>query len=253
MSTATWTPRVAGGLGGGGAAPKQVIKEGLSEYFIYTIEGTETIPNGWSKRLRSFQRSRVPMQVEYRYRVSEYGDQLVRMYLLRNDKEATLGDTPLPDGVVRVFRRNPHDGLTYVTAQAIKYVPIGDKIELNLGVDPQVVFEWTKLRSWRTHIWLQMSGPRVFRRVDDGKLKVEVNGNVVGWDQHGYFAQRIRNYRDKPIKVEVRRVLPGHTVFRSALDATKHDYQTVEFHASVAAGQNANLPCEVQHMGRETR
>src|SRR5262249_21995387 len=33
--------------------PKQVIKEGLSEYFIYTIEGTETIPNGWSKRLRS--------------------------------------------------------------------------------------------------------------------------------------------------------------------------------------------------------
>ena len=33
-------------------APKEIIKEGLSEYFIYTIEGTETIPNGWSKRMR---------------------------------------------------------------------------------------------------------------------------------------------------------------------------------------------------------
>src|SRR5687768_183535 len=33
------------------AQPKEIIKEGLSEYFIFTIEGTETIPNGWSKRL----------------------------------------------------------------------------------------------------------------------------------------------------------------------------------------------------------
>ena len=37
------------------AKPKEIIKEGLSEYFIYTIEGTETIPNGWSKRMRSLE------------------------------------------------------------------------------------------------------------------------------------------------------------------------------------------------------
>ena len=29
---------------------KTIIKEGLSEYFIFSIDGTETIPNGWSKR-----------------------------------------------------------------------------------------------------------------------------------------------------------------------------------------------------------
>ena len=39
---------------------KEIIKEGLSEYFIYTIEGTETIPNGWSKRMRSFDRPACP-------------------------------------------------------------------------------------------------------------------------------------------------------------------------------------------------
>jgi hypothetical protein len=27
---------------------KEIVKEGLSEYFLYTIEGTETIPIGWS-------------------------------------------------------------------------------------------------------------------------------------------------------------------------------------------------------------
>ncbi len=42
--------------------PKEIIKEGLSEYFIYTIEGTETIPNGWSKRMRSFEARRRAVQ-----------------------------------------------------------------------------------------------------------------------------------------------------------------------------------------------
>jgi hypothetical protein len=43
------------------AAPKEIKKEGLSEYFLYTIEGTETIPTGWSKRLQSFDISEVPV------------------------------------------------------------------------------------------------------------------------------------------------------------------------------------------------
>ena len=130
-------------------APKEVVKEGLGEYFIYTIEGTETIPNGWSKRLRSLEAAKVPLKIQYRYRPAEYGEALVRMYLLTNNKESKLGTTPLPDGAVRLFRRNGRDGLSYLAAQAIKYVPIGDKIELNLGADPEVIFELVKLRTWR--------------------------------------------------------------------------------------------------------
>ena len=118
------------------AKEKEIIKEGLSEYFIYTIEGTETIPNGWSKRMRSFEGNAVPLKIQYRYRPQEYGDQLVRMYLMTNNNESKLGTTPLPDGIVRVFRNNGRDGLSYLTQQSIKYIPIGDKIELNLGADP---------------------------------------------------------------------------------------------------------------------
>ena len=94
------------------AEPKQIIKEGLSEYFIYTIEGTETIPNGWIKRLRSFEGDDGPFKIQYRYRPQEYGDQLVRMYLLTNDKASKLGTTPLPDGsrarLPRQRPRRPH-------------------------------------------------------------------------------------------------------------------------------------------------
>ena len=151
-----------------------MIKEGLSEYFIYTIEGTETIPNGWSKRMRSFEGTTVPFKVQYRFRAPEYGDHLVRMYLLVNDKESKLGTTPLPDGMVRVFRQNGRDGLSFLVAQQIKYVPIGDKIELNLGLDPEVIFELVKMKTWRDNIWVQLAGANVFRRVDQPGVQVEV-------------------------------------------------------------------------------
>src|SRR4029077_2590697 len=63
-------------IGGAANGEKQIIKEGLSEYFIYTIEGTETILNGWSKRMRSFKGKTVPFAIQNRYRPQEYGDQL---------------------------------------------------------------------------------------------------------------------------------------------------------------------------------
>ena len=235
-------------------AEKQIVKEGLSEYFIYTIEGTETIKNGWSKRMRSFDGQQVPFQIEYRYRPQEYGDQLVRMYLLKNDVASKLGTTPLPDGVVRVFRDNGREGLSYLTQQAVKYIPIGDKIELNLGPDPEVLFELRKLKVSRDNLWLQINGKNEFRMLGGDVIKVEEKSTLVGWDEHEVYSQRIRNYSGKDINVEVRRTWPGHILFRSLLEPKLHDYQTAEFKAKVPAGKTANLLFEiVRHQGRNAK
>jgi len=235
-------------------AAKEVAKEGLGEYFIYTIEGTETIRNGWSKRMRSLEAAKVPFKIQYRYRPAEYGDQLVRMYLLTNDKDSKLGSTPLPDGVVRVFRENSRDGLSFLVAQAIKYVPIGDKIELNLGADPEVILELIKLHTRRDNLWMQLNGADVFRRVDQPGIQIDVNSSVVGWDDHTRFAQRVRNYTKKPIDLEVRRVFAGHVIFHSDLPAENHDFQTVQFTAAVKPGEKAELLYEiVQMQGRNAK
>ena len=228
---------VKAGAGVQAPEPKQIIKEGLSEYFIYTIEGTETIQNGWSKRMRSLDAAAVPFKIQYRYRPQEYGEQLVRMYLLTNNKDSKLGTSPLPDGVVRVFRDNGRDGLSYLTQQSVKYIPIGDKIELNLGPDPEVIFEWIKLRTHRSDIWFQVNGVNVFHKLDEQGFMAEPNMTVVGWDDHEVYSQRVRNYTAKPIELEIRRTLPGHVVFRSRLDPKLHDYQTVEYKATVPAGK----------------
>jgi hypothetical protein len=234
---------------------KTIIKEGLSEYFIFRIPGSETIPNGWSKRMRAIEAEKVPFKVQYRYRPAQYGDQLVRMYLFTNDVPSKLGSAPLPDGVIRVFRLNGRDGLSYLAQQPTKYIPIGDKVEVNLGPDPEVIFELIKLRASRDNIWMQVHDADVFRRVDDGAMNIEVNSSVTGWDDHEVFTQRIRNYTAKPIEVEVRRPFAGHVDFRSSLPGVKlFDFQTVEFTAPVAAGKKADCLFEIlRHQGRNSK
>ena len=234
-------------------APKAVAKESLSEYFLYTIEGTETIPNGWSKRLRSFKVSEIPIQVEYRYRPVEYGDQLVRLYLLRNDKLSKLGSTPLPDGGLRVFRDNGRDGLSYLATQTLQYVPIGDKIELNLGADPEVIFELVKQKVWRDNLLMQLRGANVYQKLSSG-MQFEVDSQVAGWDEHALYNQRISNYSKQPITVEIRRSYSGDVLFRSKLEPVLHDFQTVQYRAVLAAGEKKNLYHEiVERQGKNAK
>jgi hypothetical protein len=234
--------------------PKEIVKEGLSEYFIYSIEGTETVRTGWSKRMRSFAASAVPMKIQYRYRPAEYGEQLVRMYLMTNDKDSKLGTTPLPDGVVRVLRDNGRNGLSFLASQHVKYIPIGDKVELNLGRDPNVIFELIKLRTSRDEIWMRGNGANVFLRVGQPGVQIRLNAAVAGWDDHEVYAQRVRNYTAKPIEVEVRRTFPGHVVFRSALKPMLFDFQTPQFTAMIDAGKKSDLLFEiVRHQGQNAK
>ena len=254
MARASLSAVMADAAGESAPHPKQIIKEGLSEYFIYSIEGTETVPHGWSKRIRSFHGKTVPFDIQYRYRPRQYGDQLVRMVLLTNDEKSKLGTTPLPDGMVRVFRDNGRDGLSFLVAQPIKYVPVGDKIELNLGADPEVRFELVKLRVWRDAVWMQVHGTTLFRRVDEPGLRIDVRSSVAGWDDHAVFAQRVRNYTAKPIQVQVRRSFDGHTIFRSELAAKSHDYRTVQYTQTIEPGQRRDLRYEVLvHQGRNRK
>ncbi|MHC5023712.1 MAG: DUF4139 domain-containing protein [Planctomycetota bacterium] len=231
---------VAGSMDRAAAAPKEIIKEGLSEYFLYTIEGTETIPHGWSKRMRLFEGGEVPFEIAYRYRPAEYGEQLVRLFILRNDEASELGTTPLPDGTVRLFRENGRDGLSFLTAYHTKYVPIGQEIELNLGLDPEVIHERIRLQSWRDSFWFKdVRGRKVFSPTQGQQVRHDYP--VVGWDDNDRWVDRIRNYRDKPIDVEIRLTLYGHILFSSNLDPVLHDFQSPQFTARIKPGQTRDL------------
>ena len=243
--------RLGAADGPAAARPKDIVKQGLSEYFIFRIEGTETIPAGLRKRMPSFTADAAPLKVQHRYRPREYGNQLVRLYLLTNDEEADLGTSPLPDGQVSVFRQKESGGLAFLGKQSIQYIPIGDKIELNLGNDPDVGFELVTERVFRDNIWVHWNSGRIVQKVGDGEIKIDVNADVIGWDDHAVMRREVRNDTDRPIEVEARESFNGDVTFISQLDATRFDNDTVEYTLSLEPGEKIDATYEtVTRQGR---
>ena len=168
--------------------PKEIKKEGLSEYFLYTIEGTETIPTGWSKRLISFDVDMVPVVNLYKYEEERYGDWVVRFLSFKNDKEHRLGDTPIPGGMLKVYRGIASKGhLSYTGQSSFKYIPVDEDVELNLGPIADIVVE-PNLMDFKTD-----------------NYRFDNKGNISGWDEIRKFKIEVRNTRQIPVKVEIQR------------------------------------------------
>jgi hypothetical protein len=168
--------------------PKEIIKEGLSEYFLYTIEGKETIPTGWSKRLLSFEVDEVPVVNLYKYEEGRYGASVVRFLSFKNDKEHELGETPIPGGMLKVYRDVGNEGhLSYTGQSSFKYIPVDEDVELNLGAVADIVVE-PKLMDYKTE-----------------NYEFDRRGNVSGWDEIRTFNIEVKNTRDIGVKVEIKR------------------------------------------------
>jgi hypothetical protein len=217
-------------------SPKKMVKEGLSEYFMFSVPGTETVPNGWSKRMEAVKADGVKFDIVYRMRQYEYGDRPVRLFCWRNDDEHKLGESPLPDGLVRIFRDNGSDGLAYLGEKLLRYVPIKAEIEVNLGPDDLVVYEMKK------------------DQVSRFNFAYDVHNNVCGWDEKQQWIHTIRNYREKPIAFELRLMLPGDVEYTSEVKTILFDYRTTETKLSVDARAKKEYPCTVlTHQGTNAK
>jgi hypothetical protein len=168
--------------------PKQIVKEGLSEYFLYTIAGTETIPNQWGKRLLSFEAHDVPVTSLYKYDEGRWGTETIRFLSFANDEKHKLGQTPIPDGAVRIYgRAGEQEHLSYVGAMNVKYIPVNEEVELNLG--PARLVEVKPI----------LMDYKVENHTFDNQ------GNISGWDEVRTWKVEIANTRPLPVDIEVTR------------------------------------------------
>jgi len=193
---------------------KEIRKEGLSEYFLYTIEGTETIADKWGKRLLSFEADDIKVQSLYKYDQERWGNQTIRFVAFANDKEHNLGQTPIPNGSIKIYSQVDNEGyLSYVGGTDIKYIPVDEEVELNLGparlvkVEPVLmdykkdnfVFEW-----WR--------------------------GNITGWDEIQTWKLKIVNTRPLPVEIEItRRIDYPYWTLQADIPYEKYDARHVRF------------------------
>ena len=119
-------------------------------------------------------------------------------------------------------------------------MPIKAKAEINLGVDKLVVFLRRKVRTRRFNF--------VFRRDSHGREW------VIGWDEEQKWTDEIRNYRKKPVHLELRRVYKGDVEFESELKTTIFNYETIEAKLVVPPGKTGEYPHTVTiHYGTNAK
>ena len=195
-----------------GERERQIAKEEMSEYFLYTVEGRDTIRNGWSKRLPSFKTPNVPVTSYYKFEKERWGNSVMRYYRFTNSVPSKLGSEPLPDGAVKAFRVVNDDQLyQYVGATQVKYIPINETVELELGNDPEVLIKPT-LMDWQ--------------KTD---VKFDQYDNVSGWTIKQTWQFEVQNSRDINVVLDIRRNFSGDWDLESKADYTKVDANSVKF------------------------
>ena len=192
---------------------KEIKKEGLSEYFLYTIEGTETIPDKWGKRLLSFEAEDIAVESLYKYDEERWGNQAIRFVKFANDKKHNLGQTPIPDGNVKIFSFADEQGyLSYVGGTEIKYIPVDEEVELNLGPARLVEVE-PKLMDFKTE-----------------NYRFDRRDNISGFDEIRTWKIEITNTRTLPIQIEITRGFgTAYWTLQANITYEKHDATHARF------------------------
>lgn len=206
------------------AQRKDIVKESLSEYFLYTVEGRDTIPHGWSKRLPSFSTDGVPITSLYKFEREVWGNSVMRYYQFTNATTANLGKEPLPDGNVIAFRTINNESLSaFVGRAAVKYIPVDEIVELELGTDLEVSVRPT-LMNWA--------------KTD---LTFDAWGNVVGWTTTETWKIEVQNSKEIPVKIDVRRRFEGDWSLNTRADYEAVDAQKVKFVSTLAPRQQSEF------------
>ena len=210
------------------ARKKEVVKESLSEYFLYTVEGRDTIPTGWSKRLPSFAAADVPVTSYYKFEKERWGDRVVRFYKFKNDKPSHLGNEPLPDGNVKAFRVATEDKLyAFVGRTNVKYIPVNEEVEMELGNDPEVRVE-AKLMAW-----------------EKTNLHFNKDGNIDGWTTKETWQFEVQNSKEIDATLDIRRNFAGDWTLATGEKFEKVDARKVKFAVPLKAHEKKVLTYEL--------
>jgi hypothetical protein len=203
------------------ALPKEIVKQGLSEYFLFSIAGREDIEDREPKRLVCLNTIGVPLECLYKLTDRDGGTGFTKYYRIENKKlldedggerdlpgMENLGLSPLPNGTVRLFSEYGNKDLAYVGGTDVEYVPIGDRVEVNVGHDTDI----TIARRIKDQHITNIAARQYRRRLNDEFVWLY---DLVDHDETFVYQEEIVSGKPSDVKVEVERHFDGNVVLWS--------------------------------------
>jgi hypothetical protein len=208
---------------------KKVVKQGLSEYFLFAIEGREDIQDSQPKQLVCLEVDEVPLECLYKLSDRDGGQQFTKFYRFENTRllddsgsEAempdmnNLGLSPLPDGAVRLYSEYDNRDLAYVGGTTVKYVPIGDRVEVNVGAEPDITMTRKLLDQGISNVVAR----QYERRLDDNFI---LHYDLLDYDETFTYEEQLVSGKSGEVRIEVERRFDADVVLWSE-DAAPADW-----------------------------
>jgi hypothetical protein len=152
----------------------------------------------------------------------------VRFYKFKNDVPSHLGNEPLPDGNVKAFRFATDDKLySFVGRTNVKYIPVNEEVEMELGNDLEVRAE-PKLMSW-------------------AKTNIHFNnkGDVDGWTAKETWQIELQNSKEIDLTLDMRRNFSGDWSLATDAAFEKMDAKKVRFLVQLKPREKQTLTYEL--------
>jgi hypothetical protein len=170
----------------------------------------------------------VPITSYYKYEREVWADQVMRYYRFTNSIPSKLGDQPLPDGQVKAFRLITEDNLSaFLGRTSVKYIPIDEAVEMELGNDLEVLVKPT-LMSW-----------------EKTNLRFDQNGNVTGWTIKERWQVETQNSKDIDVMLDIRRNFTGDWSLQTDAKYDKVDANKVKFVLPLGPREKGQFAYEV--------
>ncbi len=213
------------------AAPAPApAEESVGEVHVYTLPGTVDLLPGQSETVALFPRAEAQVEPEYLLRHNAYAFRVRQdqpeqdlhaevSYLVRRPRGTAFGDTPLPEGVVRVLSPDSAGRLQLLGETQIQHTPAGRELHLTTGTAFDVTAQ-------RTQLTFELSGKN---------------------SATSSYRVTIQNAKSVPVTVQVLDEYSGQfEVLSSSVPAERLSASSIRFPVAVPAGGEATLEYRVR-------
>lgn len=200
------------------AAPPRFEERRFFEYHLYDLKEPTTIRSNEEKQIRFIDPTQTKTKKIYIYDGTRYNKVQVKLEF-KNSKDDGLG-IPLPQGKVRIYKRDRDGSLLFAGEDRIEHTPKDETVRLYIGDAFDIVAE----------------------------RKVITTKKIADKVREDTYEISIRNHKDEKVTVQVLEHLPDYwEIIKTSHTYTKKDAHTIEFFIDVPKGGEKKLTYTVRY------
>lgn len=187
------------------APTAELAEESFSEYHLYALPGTATLPDRTSRQLAMIEAKSVKITPRY---VTRAGGPVMARLEAVNSKADGPG-VPLPAGRVRIFEADASGALQYTGESSIGHVATGEEVTLDVGVAFDLAAERREVED---------------RRISEREREYDVE-------------VKVRNQKDERVTIRIEEPMrAAYEILKRSHPFEVKDARTITFDVDVPAG-----------------